>query len=54
MGARLATGQTGKTTRRLENLQEAQAGVNTEADAVSMDRAVGAFIRDKNAMLRVC
>ena len=52
-GARLAAGQTGGTTRRLENLQQAQADVNTAADAESMERAVGAFIfRDKNAMLQ--
>ena len=49
-GKRLATGQTGKTVRRLENLQQAAAGRNVAADAGSMERAVGAFMfREKEA-----
>ena len=49
-GRRLATGQTGKSVRRLESLQQAAAGRNIAADAGSMDRAVGAFMyREKEA-----
>ena len=49
-GRRLATGQTGKSVRRLENLQQAAAGRNVAADAGSMERAVGAFMyREKEA-----
>ena len=49
-GRRLATGQTGKSVRRLENLQDAAAGRNIAADAGSMERAVGAFMyREKEA-----
>ena len=49
-GRRLATGQTGKSVQRLENLQDAAAGRNIAADAGSMERAVGAFMyREKEA-----
>ena len=49
-GRRLATGQTGKSVRRLENLQQTAAGRNVAADAGSMERAVGAFMfREKEA-----
>lgn len=52
-GRRLATGQTGKSVRRLENLQQAVAGRNAAADAGSMERAVGAFMfREKEAQFQ--
>jgi hypothetical protein len=52
-GRRLATGQTGKSVRRLENLQQAAAGRNVAADAGSMEAAVGAFMfREKEAQFQ--
>ena len=49
-GRRLATGQTGKSVRRLENLQKAVARRGEATDAGSMERAVGAFMfREKGA-----
>ena len=50
-GKRLATGQTGKTVRRLEALgTDAVRGRGESADAGSMERAVGAFMfREKEA-----
>jgi hypothetical protein len=53
-GRRLATGQTGKSVRRLEGLgTDAVRGRGGAADAGSMDSAVGAFMfREKEAQFQ--
>jgi hypothetical protein len=43
-GKRLATGQTGKSVRRLENLQQAAANRGAAQDAGTMERALGQFM----------